>query len=144
MLQDMRLAGLIHKGVKRNAAVVGAQDVLEMATINGAKALGLEKDIGSLEVGKLADLVVLDTRKLHCGPYDPAQVAEGGMDPVATVVYSCTGAEVEMVIVDGVTLVQSGELVRCDEKDIMMQARSAVKTIRERSGVRARRLLNLK
>lgn len=141
MFQEMRLAGLIHKGNKRNAAIVGAQEVLEMATINGARALGLDKDIGSLQVGKLADFVVIDTGKMHCGPFDPAQIAQGGLDPVTTVVYSCTGADVDMVVVDGKLLVQGGRL-RCNENEIVINARHAVKEIRERSGVSARRMCN--
>lgn len=77
-----------------------------MVTINGAKALGLDQEIGSLEVGKKADFVALGVGGLHCAPFDPAQLLEGGLDPVTTVVYSCTGADVEMVVVDGKVLVE--------------------------------------
>jgi len=144
MLQEMRFAGLLHKGYRRDASIVGAQDVLEMATINGAKALGLEKDIGSLEQGKLADFVVLNVSRSHCGPFDPEQITDGGMDPVTTVVYSCTGADIDLVVVDGRVLVRKGQLTQCDEGEILTSARGAMRDIRGRSGIRAKRLCNYK
>lgn len=137
MFREMHLAGIIHKGVNNDAGLVDAETALEMATINGARALGLEKEIGSLEVGKKADFVVVNPKGLHCVPWDEAQVLEGGVDPMTTVVYSCTGADVEMVVVDGEILVQEGKLVRMDEGEIMVAARKSIKGIRERSRVKA-------
>lgn len=137
MFREMHLAGIIHKGANCDAGLVGAETVLEMATINGARALGLEKEIGSLEVGKKADFVVVNPKGLHCAPWDEEQVLEGGVDPMTTVVYSCTGANVEMVVVDGVILARDGKLVKMDEVEIMAAARKSVKGIRERSGVKA-------
>jgi len=137
MFQEMRLAGLIHKGATRNATVVNADQVLAMATINGAKALGLEKEVGSLEVGKKADFVVLDPSGLHCSPFDPTQISDGGIDPVTTVVYSCTGADVEMVIVDGQVLIQDRTLLYVNEKEIVDQGRQVIRRIRHSSGVRS-------
>lgn len=142
MFQEMRLAGLIHKGVNRNAAIVNADDVLDMATINAAKALGLDAEIGSLEVGKKADFVVMQADGLHCAPFDPEQVRNGGLDPVTVVVYSCTGADVEMVVVDGQTLVEGRELVVVDEKTILREAQKATKRIRDLAGVKARQTRN--
>lgn len=136
MFREMHLAGILHKGASLNAGAVGAEEVLEMATKNGAKALGLENDIGSLEVGKKADFVVVGTNGLYSAPYDEEQILDGGVGPVTTVVYSCTGADVEMVVVDGEVLVQGGKLVKMDEGEILEAARKSIKGIRERSGVK--------
>lgn len=135
MFREMHLAGVIHKGNQQDASLVDAFQVLAMATINGARALGLEKEIGSLEVGKKADFVVVDPNGLHSAPFDPEQVANGGVDPVTTVVYTCTGSDVDMVVVDGEVLVKNGKLVRVDEDEIKSSARKAILGIRERSGI---------
>jgi cytosine/adenosine deaminase-related metal-dependent hydrolase len=111
--------------------------VLEMATINGARALGLEKDVGSIEVGKKADFVVVNPKGLHAAPFEEGQILDGGVDPMTTVVYSCTGADVEMVIVDGNVLVSGGALTNTNEGEIIEAARKSVRGIRERSGVKA-------
>jgi cytosine/adenosine deaminase-related metal-dependent hydrolase len=136
MFREMHLAGILHKGANLNASLVGAETVLEMATINGARALGLEKEIGSIEVGKKADFVVVRPG-LGAAPWDEEQVKEGGLDPMTAVVYSCTGRDVEMVIVDGEVLVNEGKLVRMNEKEVVEAARKSIKGIRERSGVKA-------
>jgi cytosine/adenosine deaminase-related metal-dependent hydrolase len=136
LFRDMHLAGIIHKGVTRNASVLPAEQVLEMATINGAKALGLEEEIGSLEVGKKADFVVINAKGLHAAPYAPFQEA-GGVHPVTIVVHSCGGSDVEMVVVDGVVVVENGVLLSADEEDIKHRAREAASKIRMRSGIQA-------
>ncbi|KAF7560185.1 hypothetical protein G7046_g3983 [Stylonectria norvegica] len=138
MIQEMRVAALIHKGTRLDAAVITAEDVLKMATINGAKALGLEKEIGSLEVGKIADFIVIDPSGLHCAPFDPRQVLDGGIDPITTVVFSCSGADVEKVVVNGKILVDDRKLVRCDEKQIIDEAQRAIISIRSKSGIRSK------
>lgn len=135
MIQEMRLAALIQKGSHQNAASMTAEQVLTMATINGAKALGLEKDIGSLEVGKKADFIVLDTSGLHCMPFDSEQISNGGLDPVTTVVFSCSGADVDKVMVDGEMLVDEHRLLRCDVASIKTDARLAIARIRKASGI---------
>jgi cytosine/adenosine deaminase-related metal-dependent hydrolase len=137
MIQEMRVAALVQKGSRQDATAVTAEQVLTMATINGAKALGLEKEIGSLEVGKKADFVVLDPSGLHCVPFDPQQVLEGGIDPVTTVVFSCSGADVDKVVVDGEVLVDGRRLVKCDEKQIREEAQRTIKRIRHKSEVRS-------
>ncbi|KAI1609305.1 5-methylthioadenosine/S-adenosylhomocysteine deaminase [Exophiala viscosa] len=137
MIQEMRLAALIQKGTRKDAKLLGAEDVLAMATINGARALGLDKETGSLEVAKKADFIVLDPSGLHCAPFDQDQILDGGLDPVTTVVYSCSGADVEMVVVDGQLVVEEHQLVSADEGQIKERARHSVKRIRERSEVQS-------
>jgi cytosine/adenosine deaminase-related metal-dependent hydrolase len=137
MIQEMRLAALLHRGARQDAKAMAAEEVLEMVTINGAKALGLAHEVGSLEVGKMADFVVLGTGGLHCAPFDAEQILEGGLDPVTAVVFSCTGADVDKVVVDGRVLVEGGKLVACDEARIKRDAREAVRRVRTKAGVRA-------
>ncbi|KAJ8613216.1 hypothetical protein MRB53_037082 [Persea americana] len=135
MFREMHLAGIIHKGNQRDASLVDAFEVLAMATINGARALGLDGEIGSLEVGKKADIVVVDPSGMHSAPYDADQVASGGCDPVTTVVYTCTSADVHTVVVDGRVLVQNHKLVRVDEDVVKQAARDAVRGVRQRAGI---------
>lgn len=137
MFREMHLAGILHKGSHLDAKAVGAETVLEMATMNGAKALGLDKEIGSIEIGKKADFVVVDPRGLYCAPYDEEDVLSGGVDPMTTVVYSCTGNDIEMVVVDGECLVKDRKLVKVDELEIIEAAKKSIRGIRERSGVKA-------
>jgi cytosine/adenosine deaminase-related metal-dependent hydrolase len=135
MFREMHLAGILHKGANLDAKLVGAETVLEMATINGARALGLEEEIGSIEVGKKADFVVVKPG-LSAVPWDERQVVEGGLDPMTVVVYSCSGSDVELVVVDGEILVSEGKLVKLDEREVAEAAKRSIKGIRERSGIK--------
>jgi cytosine/adenosine deaminase-related metal-dependent hydrolase len=139
MFREMHLASTLQAGTRMKADILPATTALEMATINGAKALGLEADVGSLEAGKKADFVVVGI-PLSAAPFEAAQVADGGIDPVAVVVHSCTAADVEAVVVDGELVVDKGKLVRMDEEEIIRNAQTAIRGIRHRSGVKARPL----
>ncbi len=114
MIREMKLAAIIHKAVSNDPLIVPAETVLEMATINGARALDLEHEIGSLEVGKKADLVMIDLNRLHTTP---------SMNPISTLVYAATGGEVDTVVVDGQIVVKQGRLLTMDEHEVMEQAR---------------------
>lgn len=140
LFRDMHLAGILHKGVKRDASVLPAEQVLEMATMNGAKALGLEAEVGSLQVGKKADFVVVDLSGLGATPFDSEYVGKGGIHPVTAIVHSCSGSDVKMVVVDGKVLVENGILVMIDEEEVKKDAREAIIGIRSRSGVNAQPL----
>ncbi|KAF2091566.1 atrazine chlorohydrolase/guanine deaminase [Saccharata proteae CBS 121410] len=126
LLQEMKLAAIIHKAPANDPTVVPAETVLEMVTINGAKALGLDASIGSLEVGKKADFVAVDMRKVHLQPY---------FSPVSALVYSVTGRDVEMVVVDGKEVVKDGRLMTMDEEVIWQEAERRGKEIVERAGL---------
>jgi cytosine/adenosine deaminase-related metal-dependent hydrolase len=139
MFREMHLASTLQAGTRMKADVLPATTALEMATINGAKALGLDGDVGSLEVGKKADFVVVGV-PLSAAPFEEAQIVEGGIDPVTVVVHSCTASDVEAVVVDGKLVVEKGELVNMDEHDIIQNARTAIRGVRDRSGVKARPL----
>ncbi|KKY34446.1 putative 5-methylthioadenosine s-adenosylhomocysteine deaminase n1 [Diaporthe ampelina] len=139
MFREMHMASALQAGTRMKADVLPATTVLEMATINGAKALGLDLDVGSLEQGKKADFAVLDV-PLSAAPFEEAQIIEGGIDPVTVVVHSCTAADVEAVVVDGRMVVEKGKLLTMDEDEIIRNARAAIRGIRDRSGVKARPL----
>lgn len=137
MFREMHLASILHGGVREHAGLITAYQVLEMATINGAIALGLEDQIGSLEVGKKADIVIVTPEGVGSAPWDPKQILNGGMDPITTLIH-CSGNDVDCVMVDGKVLVSEGELVDIQEEEVIQKAKAAIKGIRDRSGIRAR------
>ena len=126
MIREMKLAALIHKAVSLDPTIVPAETVLEMATINGAQALGLAHEIGSLEVGKKADMVVLDLSRLHTTP---------SPNPVSSLVYAATGGEVDTVMVDGRVLVQGGSLLSMNEEEVKNEARLHAGQVYKRAGI---------
>jgi len=126
LLQEMKLAGIIHKAVSSDPTLVPAETVLECATINGAKALGLENDIGSLEVRKKADFVAIDMRKVNLQPY---------YSPVSAVVYSATGGDVSLTVVDGKIVVDKGKLVTMNEEEVWSEADKRGHEVVERAGL---------
>ena len=136
MLREMHLASVLHKGVSLDAKTTGAHEALEMATIQGATALGLEDDIGSLVVGKKADLVIVNATGSWAAPWDQDVEEPGGIDPVTLVVGCASGRDVSHVIVNGNLLVEEGRLLCADEREVIEAARNSIKGIQQRSGVR--------
>jgi len=126
LVREMKLAAIIHKAVTNNPLIVPAETVLEMATINGARALGLEQEIGSLEAGKKADLVVIDLNRLHTTP---------SPNPISSLVYAATGAEVDTVVIDGRIVVEHGQLLTMDENEVMEQAHQHAGALYRRAGI---------
>ena len=124
MFEEMRLAALL-QAVRHQPGVLPARDVLWMATRAGARTLGLDADIGSIEVGKRADLIVVGRDRPHLAT---------SPDPFSTLVYCATGADVRTTIVDGEVLVNEGEPVYLDRAEIVGTARAAVRELLERAG----------
>ena len=112
---DMRVAALLQRLHYHDATVIKAWDILEMATICGARAIGEEDRIGSLEKGKKADFIVLDTHQIKFAP---------DANPVSNVVYSAVGNDVRLTVVDGKVLydAQNGGLTTLDEASCMNDA----------------------
>ena len=106
MLRLMYLAATVYKDARNDVGVLSAERVLEMATIRGAEALGLERQIGSLEVGKRADLVL---RPRHAG-------VAAAAEPVNNLVYAASGASVRTVLIDGRVVLDEGRLTTLDEQ----------------------------
>ncbi|MFQ5887562.1 MAG: amidohydrolase [Candidatus Hydrothermarchaeales archaeon] len=125
MFEDMKVCALLHKVHNSNASLVPALNALELATINGARALGLEDKIGSIEVGKRADVLMLDLQGSAMVPMT---------NPVSHLVYSVQGGNVETVIVDGKILMEDRQMRTLDENQVIEFAREQAKDLFERSG----------
>ena len=120
----MRLAATLHLPAFGPRALP-ASEVLALATINGAKALGQGAEVGSLEVGKKADLAVIDFTGPHCAPNGP--------DPHATLVYCARASDVREVIVDGRWLVRDRELQTLDAPALARAAPREVQRVLARA-----------
>jgi cytosine/adenosine deaminase-related metal-dependent hydrolase len=110
MIHEMKLAAIVHKGRLLDPLVLPAEKVLEMATINGARATLWGQKLGSLERGKLADIIVVDQRKPHLMPV---------RNPISNLVYAANGADVDTVIIDGKIVMQNREVKTMDEQKIL-------------------------
>lgn len=115
MIEVMRMALCIARMRDHDMHALMAQDVLEMATIRGAEALGMAQEIGSIQVGKKADLVFIDFNRLHLVPV---------VDPVANLVHDARGGDITHVMVDGTMVVQEGRVLGVDEPDLIREAQA--------------------
>jgi 5-methylthioadenosine/S-adenosylhomocysteine deaminase len=113
LFQEMDSAAKLHKVHRLDPTVMPSNVVLEMATLGGAKVLGLEQEIGSLEVGKKADIIILDLHRPHLQPI---------YNIVSHLVYSATGADVRDVIIDGKMIMQDRKLLTIDEEMVLEKA----------------------
>jgi 5-methylthioadenosine/S-adenosylhomocysteine deaminase len=107
MFKEMTLTGKVMALLKRDPAAIPTRAILEMATLGGARALGMEKEIGSLEVGKKADLIALDLDEIGWSPF-------GGQDIYTALVYSVTGQHVRDVMVNGKWLFRDNHWLTVD------------------------------
>ena len=126
MMRDMYLTSLIHKGRTLNPKTVSAEQVLEMATINGARCALMEKEIGSLEVGKKADLIILNPDTIHSLPV---------IDPVANIVYAMSSENVESSMCNGKWLMKNREILFLDEKELLEKVKIQNKKVMDKAGI---------
>lgn len=105
----MRTAAYLQKVKNLNPEAIKAYDILKMATIEGAKVLGLENSIGTIEVGKKADIIVINTNDLRFTPEN---------DIATTLVYSANGSDVETTIIDGKVLMENYRLLYSNEDEV--------------------------
>ncbi|MNM16480.1 5-methylthioadenosine/S-adenosylhomocysteine deaminase [compost metagenome] len=125
MFGEMRMAALIQKP-KHGPTAMDARTVFRMATIGGAKAVGLEDEIGSLEVGKKADLAILNLNNFHTFPsFD--------VDPVSRIVYSATRSDVESTIINGKVVMERGVMKTIDKDTVLREADASIKRLLVRS-----------
>jgi len=128
MIREMKIAAVIQKGRLLDPLTMPAATVLEMATVGGAKAMGMESQVGSIEVGKKADLVFIDLKKPHLTPF---------RNIVSDIVYSAMGSDVDTVMVNGELLLRRGRALKLDEERILGEAQQRQDDLISRSGVRA-------
>ncbi len=127
MMREMYLTSLIHKGRTLNPKALPAEQVLEMATINGAKCALLEDEVGSLEIGKKADLIILNPNTIHSLPLH---------DEVANIVYTMTSENVESTICNGKWLMKEREVLVLDEKELLEKVKRRAKEVKEKAGIK--------
>ncbi|WP_025692265.1 5'-deoxyadenosine deaminase [Paenibacillus zanthoxyli] len=125
MFNEMRLAALIQKPLHGPTAM-DAKSVFRMATIGGAKAVGMENEIGSIEVGKKADLAILNLFNFHTFPSFDA-------DPISRIVYSATRADVESTIINGKIVMDRGMLKTVDKDTVLREADRSIQRLLARS-----------
>jgi 5-methylthioadenosine/S-adenosylhomocysteine deaminase len=123
MFHEMRLAATL-QAIRLGAGSLTARDALWMATREGARALGLEAEIGSLEIGKKADLIVVGTDNAHQLP---------AVDPYSVLVYSSRPSDVRATVVDGVLVAAAGRLLWAEAASLAEDAVRARRTLRERA-----------
>jgi 5-methylthioadenosine/S-adenosylhomocysteine deaminase len=107
---EMDSVAKLHKAKTLDPTVMDASTVLKMATIRGARALGLDQVIGSLETGKKADLIIIDTNKPHLTPM---------YNPVSHLVYAAMGSDVTTSIINGTVVMEGGKIKTMDIKEVM-------------------------
>jgi 5-methylthioadenosine/S-adenosylhomocysteine deaminase len=125
MFDEMRLAAVL-QAIRSGPGELPAREALCMATREGARALGMEDEIGSVEAGKRADLILVERDRAHLAP---------DADPWSTLVYAAHGTDVRMTIIDGEVLVRDFELTRLDAAEVSAVARDAARSLIARAGI---------
>jgi 5-methylthioadenosine/S-adenosylhomocysteine deaminase len=115
MFDEIRLAATL-QAVRKQPGALTARDAIWMATREGARALGMERELGSIEPGKRADLIVVDRGRPHLAP---------DRDVWSTLAYAARGTDVRLTMVDGDVLVEAFALVHLDQAEIAADARNA-------------------
>lgn len=128
MFREMRHAALIHKARLLNPTIMPASTVFEMATLGGARAMGKEKDLGSLEIGKKADIVLIDLASPHNAPWEAGDV-------VSQLVYSATAADVHTTMIDGQVVMKNRRLTTINEASVLQETNRVIKERIQSAGV---------
>lgn len=110
LIEEARFASLLHRSIARNAALLSPEEMLRMMTIDGARALGLDAKVGSLEATKQADLTVIDLSRVHNSPH---------YDPLAAIVWSCSAQNVRLTMVNGQVLYDGLRVTTIDEEAVL-------------------------
>jgi cytosine/adenosine deaminase-related metal-dependent hydrolase len=127
MFGEMKAACLLQNIVRRSAAALTPEAALEMATIAGARAIGRERELGSLEAGKLADIVLVDLRRTHVAPVHGV---------VSSLVFAAGRGDVDTVIVGGRVVVRAGRVLGADEAELCRRAQERAEPLRRLLGRR--------
>jgi len=116
MFEIMKTTAILHKGINKNPTLIPAEQVLEMATIEGARALSWESEIGSIEAGKKADLAIINLKKPHLRPL---------YNETSHLVYAAKASDVEMVIINGQIVMENRQLKTLDIEKVMENVEKA-------------------
>jgi len=127
LIEEMKIAALGQALINMDPKAITAEEVIEMATIRGAKALGLDKEIGSIEEGKKADIILIDYWKPHLVPM---------LNPVTHIVYAAQGQDVDTVIIDGKIIMQNRKILTVDEEKILEEAEKRGFNVIKRAGIK--------
>ena len=122
MIKEMGTAAKLHKVARLDPTVMDAQTVVRMATIEGAKVLGMEKKIGSLEAGKKADIIIIGLNEPHLTPI---------YSEYSHLVYAASGADVDTVIINGKVVMENRQLLTINEEEVMRKVREIAAKIKE-------------
>ena len=122
MIKEMSTAAKLHKVAKLDPTVMDAKTVVRMATIEGAKTLGMDKITGSLEAGKKADIIVIGLNKPHLTPL---------YSEYSHLVYAMSGADVDTVIINGKVVMENRKLLTIDEKEVMHKVREIAVKVKQ-------------
>jgi 5-methylthioadenosine/S-adenosylhomocysteine deaminase len=125
MFTEMRTAALLQK-VSHSPKALPAARVLRMATMDGARARNLEHEIGSLEAGKAADIIIVDLKRLHTTPHP---------DVVSTIVYAAEASDVRTVMIDGRVVLREAELATINEDEAIEEANRQAILLLERTKI---------
>ncbi|WP_458455066.1 amidohydrolase family protein [Methanobrevibacter sp.] len=123
LIEELKTASLLQKVSTLDPKVLSSDEAIEMATIKGAEALGLDDEIGSIEVGKKADIILIDTNVANMTP-DSSNLS-------SNVIYSANGSNVDTTICNGKVLMENKKLTVLDEQEIYDKARQAIKELKE-------------
>lgn len=128
LIQEMKVAALMQKLHHLDATLLPARQVLRMATVNGARALGMQKELGSLEGGKKADIVIIDLMKPHLSPVLVGEFS----NIIPNIVYAAQASDVETVLIDGKIVMENRTLKTVNEEEVMERATKATYELLER------------
>lgn len=122
MFEEMKVLSILHKQHNTNPSLLTAREAIRMATIEGAKLLGLQDLIGSIETEKKADLIMININQPHLTPLYNIE---------SQIVYSATGRDVDTVIINGQIIMQNKEITKVDEMQVMIEAQTIALTVAE-------------
>jgi 5-methylthioadenosine/S-adenosylhomocysteine deaminase len=126
MLEVIKTTAILHKCIHRDATLLPAMEVLKMATIDGAKVVGCEEEIGSIETGKKADFFIFNPKNVACVPV---------ADPIACLVYSANPAAIDTVVIHGNVVLEKGVFLAADEEAAIHNLQESAYRLRERVGL---------
>jgi 5-methylthioadenosine/S-adenosylhomocysteine deaminase len=125
MIKEMSTAAKLHKVARLDPTIMNAKTVVRMATIEGAKALGMNNITGSLEVGKKADIIILGLNKPHLTPL---------YNEYSHLVYAANGADVDTALINGKVVMENRRLLTIDETEVMQKVREIALNIKKSIG----------